>query len=165
MPDEHVPEPPPPPRLPRRFTLYPFQWIGFALLAVFPVLAAAGVFGESWQEVRVAGGSLDVAVRFPDRYRYKQLNSVTVQVANAGPRTLDTVTVSLDTALANRFSTVRAIPAFARAYDAEVTGLHPGESRLVVIELQAEEYGRHAGTLTLRADDVLRVPLSIRIFP
>lgn len=165
MPVDPQPEPPPPPRTPRRVRLYAFQWFGIALLAVMPLLAALGQLGETWDEATMSGEVLAVSVRWPTRFRYKQLNSITVQVQNVGAATRDTVTVSLDTALANRFSTVRAIPAFARAYEAELTDLRPGESRLVVMELQAEEYGRHAGALTIASGESLRMPLSIRIFP
>lgn len=160
-----LPEPPPAPSAPRRVRLYAFQWFGLALLAVLPLLAALGQLGETWDEATMSGDALDVSVRWPTRFRYKQLNSITVQVRNVGVATRDTVTVSLDTALANRFSTVRAIPAFARAYEAEITDLRPGESRLVVVELQAEEYGSHTGALTIESGEALRMPLSIRIFP
>lgn len=165
MPLHSLPDPPDPPQAPRRFRLYPYQWVGLALLAMLPLLALAGVFGETWAETSVSSSDLAVTVRYPSSYRYKQLNSIEVRVRNTSPAVLDTARVAVDTAFANGFSSVRAIPALIRAYETEVLNLRPNESRLVVIELQGERYGRHAGLLRVIASDTLQVPLSITIFP
>jgi hypothetical protein len=166
---EEMPDPPPPPEVPRHVRFHRYQWVGLTLLAVLPLLAIAGVFGETWRVESASGAGLEVSTRYPDRYRYKQLTSVEVWLTNTSAAVLDTVTVALDTALANRFSTVRALPAFADPYETEVTNVAPGETRLVVIELQSERYGRHEGDLVVRGPptlpDTLVLPLSILIFP
>ncbi len=165
---DSLPEPTPPPDAERHVRLYRFQWVGVFLLAVFPVLGALGYFGETWADTRAEDGGLAASIRYPDRFRYKELNSLTLQIRNAGESVVDTLTIAQDTALANRFSTVHAIPSFTRAYEVELTAVQPGETRLVVVELQAEEYGRHEGPLTITANGSrtpLRVPLSIVVFP
>lgn len=162
---DHLPDPPGPPEAPRHVRLYRFQWIGLPLLAIVPILALAGAFGESWRVEEATSASLDATVHYPSRYRYKQLNSIEVWVTNRGAAAVDTLTVALDSALANRFSTVRAIPSFREPWEVELTDVLPGETRLVVIELQGERYGRHVGDLELMGLDTVAVPLSIRIFP
>lgn len=165
MSEKDLPEPPQLPDAPRHVRVYRYQWVGLVVLTVFPLLAALDVFGEHWTVERMDGVSLEATVRYPDRYRYKQLNSVTVQLTNTSGVTLDTVRVQLDTALANRFSTVTSTPSFDEPYSVPLTGVAPGETRWVVIELQGEEYGRHEGELRIVGGDTLRLPLSIRIFP
>lgn len=162
---DELPEPPQPPENPRRIKLYPYQWIGLAALAVLPVLAWAGVFGESGRVERARAGSLDVVVSYPSRFRYKQLNQIEVQVRNASTAALDSVRVALDTAFGARFSTVTSLPPLDAAFELTIPGIPPGQTRLAVIEIQAERYGRHTGTLTIAAGDTVRVPLAVFIFP
>ncbi len=165
MPVEELPDPPAPPSLPRRIRLYRYQWVGLGLIVALPVLALAGVFGESWRSEEARGADVEAAVTWPERFRYKQVNSIEVRVRNTSSRVLDTMTVALDTALAGRFSTVRAIPSFTRPYETDLTDLRPGETSLVLVEIQAERYGRHEGTLSVIHRDTVRIPISIRIFP
>lgn len=162
---EDLPDPPSPPDAPRHVRLHPHQWIGLALLAVLPILALMGLFGETWETEVARGRGLDVVVGYPDRYRYKQVNSLEVELRSTSGQPLDTLAVALDTAFVRRFSGVSANPPFIRPFVSHVTDLEPGESRLVVIELQGERYGRHEGVLTVSGPDTIRVPLSILILP
>jgi hypothetical protein len=166
--------PPPPevslpdaPDIDRRIRIPAFRAIGMAVIALIPVLAVAGVFGERWSRATAHGASLEVGVEFPTRCRYRMLNSVTATVTNRSPRTIDTVTVRLDTAYALRFSTVVFTPAAQEAYSVPLTAIASGETRLVVIELQGERYGRHAGRLRFESTsgDSLSVRLHTLIFP
>jgi hypothetical protein len=165
MPLETMPEPPSPPDVPRRVRLYRYQWIGVGLLLIMPVLAMTGFFDETWRATEAAGAEFQLAVRYPDRFRYKQLKSMQVRVRNTSTARLDTVTIALDTALANGFSTVRAVPAFSRAYEAELTGIEPGESRLLILELQGETYGGHRGWIRASRADTVGLLVSITVFP
>lgn len=153
--------------MPRRIRLHRFQWVGLALLLVPPALALAGALGESWRAELASSGSLAAAIRYPSRFRYKQLNQIEVQLRNLGTGMLDTVWVSLDTALTSRFSTVRSIPPFDRPFRIPLTQLEPASTRLVLVEIQAERYGSHTGTLTVTGGgpDTLRIPLRILVFP
>jgi len=155
------------PEIDRRIRIPAFRAIGMAVIALFPVLAVAGVFGESWNTTTAHGATIVVDVEFPTRYRYKMLNSITATITNRFPRTIDTVTVRLDTAYALRFSTVVFTPSAQDAYSVPLTALASGESRLVVIELQGERYGRHAGRLRVESTsgDTLAVRVHSLIFP
>lgn len=163
----NLPDAPPAPHAPRRVRLHPFQWVGLALLLAMPVLALAGVFGESWRVEHVRGANIAVQMRYPSRFRYKQLNQIEVQLRNHSASALDTVRVSLDTAFLTRFSTVRALPAFERPFELALSRVEPGASALVIVEIQAERYGTATGTLTVTSGggDTVRVPLHVRVFP
>ncbi len=165
MSESELPEPPSLPDPPRHVRLYRHQWIGLPLLALIPVLALAGVFGETSAHVQRRSDSLDVAVQYTDRYRYRQSNSLRIEVHNTGPATLDTITLTLDTTFANRFSSVSGIPEFRRAYEVELTDVRPGERALAVIELKGDRFGRHEGMLHVRARESIDIPLSILILP
>jgi hypothetical protein len=158
-------EPPPPPDAPRRLRLYRFQWAGLALLASLPVMALAGVFGETWKVASARSSVLAVTLKYPDRFRYKQLNQLEVQVENLSERPLDTIRVTLDSAYLSRFSTVNTIPPWSQAFELLLTDVRPRETRLALVEIQAERYGMHRGTLSVIAGDTLTVALSTMIFP
>lgn len=161
----NLPEPPPPPEIPRQAKLYPYQWIGLAVIALVPIIAGIGLFGESWKQLRAASGALDVAVSYPDRLRYWQVNQIEVQVRNLSAAPLDSVRVSIDSAFGMRFATLASQPAFEEAFQLAIPRIPPHQTRPVVIEIRADRYGRHSGTLTIAAADTVRVPLSILVFP
>lgn len=163
---DQLPDPPDAPEIRRRIVLQPYQRIGLPLLMIWPLLALLGVFGERRATARAGDGALQVEVRFPAVFRYKMLNAIDVHVTNRGSVHIDTLTVSLDTAYAKRFSTVMAVPPFTGSFVIDVLDLHAGEERAIRIELQAERYWRHEGSLSVAAaGDSVRVPLSTFIFP
>lgn len=162
---------PPPLRVqdrPRRLKLHPVQWVGLPLLFAVPVLALAGVFGESWAHGVDRGEGLALSVEYPARYRYKQINTLQAWVRNTSGRTLDTVTVSFDSAYVSRFSTLMFVPSARIPFEVEFVELEPGEVRRVWLELQGELYGAHTGQVEAHATglrDTLRVPVHTFIFP
>lgn len=166
-PSEKPPEPPPPPEIDRRLRLYPWQWIGLPILVLIPVLALFGVFGHTWAEVRDAGADVEMEIRYPSRFRYKELQAMYVSVRNRSDRVLDTVTVAFDTAYINRFSTVTFKPDISRAYEVELTDLMPGDVRLIMVEIQGEAYWGHHGAISARHSDsdTAEVHVSTFIFP
>ena len=166
-PSEKPPQPPPPPEIDRHFRLYPWQWIGLPLLVLIPILALFGVFGHTWADVRDAGADVEMEVRYPTRFRYKELQAMYVRVRNRSDRMLDTVTVAFDTGYINRFSTVTFKPDISRAYEVELTDVVPGEERLITVEIQGEAYWRHRGSITgwHSGADTAEVRVSTFIFP
>ena len=164
MSSSDLPEPPPPPETRRRAKLYVYQWIGLAVLAVLPVLAGAGVLGESFRTQRLTAGAIDVAVTYSSRLRYWQVNQIEVQVRNTSATALDTVRVSLDSAFALRFANVVSQPGFDSPFEVAVD-IPPRQARVILIEIRADRYGRHSGLLTISAADTARVPLAITVFP
>lgn len=167
---DDAPEPPALPEAPeidRRIAVPAFRAVGMAVIALVPVLALFGLFGERWTTGTASAGALAVQVEFPSRYRYKMLNSITATVENRSDRVIDTVTVRLDTAYALRFSTVVFTPPATEAYAVGLTRIPPGETALIVIELQGERYGRHTGLLRFESTtgDTVTVPVHTTIFP
>lgn len=142
------------------------QWIGLPLIAAVPILTILGVFGERATQVSARSIALDVHVTYPVRFRYRQVQSLRVSVRNVSPDTLDSVSVSFDTAYIQRFSSVRFDPAIFSAYVARISKLAPGSTGSVFVELWGEQYGRHLGrvTITTRGDSV-DIPLSTFVFP
>ena len=128
-------EPVGPPATAPRLSLTLKQYLGLPLIAAIPVLTLFGAFGESRESVRVASATLEMTVHYPSRFRYRQIQSLDVTVRNRSARTLDTVTVSLDTAYIARFSSVRIEPTPREAYVVKLTDLEPQESQLVSVEL------------------------------
>ncbi len=94
------------------------------------------------------------------------VNELRVGVTNTTARVLDSVTVDVDTAYASRFSSALAIPAFEHPYRVQLSGVQPGETRLVQVELEGDAYGRHSGEVRVSAgSDTARVRLHTFISP
>lgn len=166
MSTDELPDPPDAPSIERGISIARYQVIGLALLAMLPLLALAGSFGDRWDSRNAAAGSLDVSLRYPTVFRYKTINSFAVHVTNRGTTALDTVTVALDTTYASGFSTVTAVPPFSGSFEVDLVDLPPGQTKLVRIEIQGERYWRHAGELTASSGpDTVRVPVSTFVFP
>lgn len=161
------PQPPKVPDIERRLHLYPWQWIGLPVLLAIPIFALFGAFGESFAGTTDRSAEINIEVDYSTRYRYKMLNSINVRVRNVSSQPIDTLTVALDEDYASQFSTVTAIPSFSEPYIVELLDVNPDEERLIRIQLQAEEYGRHQGELTATSGsaDTARVDLSTFIFP
>lgn len=164
---EHEPQPPHAPDVSRHVHLHPWQWVGVPLLLLIPLLALLGVFGESRATVRAETAQIALELQYATRYRYKTINSLSLDVTNRTGAWLDTVTVEIDTAYVSRFSNVAAIPSFTGAYTIELTAVEPQETRSVRVELQGEHYGRHRGELRATASgaDTARLQMSTFIFP
>src|SRR5687767_10667054 len=124
-------QPPEIPEFRRAIHLSSWQRIGIPILILVPLLALFGVFGQTAEIAEAETESFSVRMEYPSRSRYEMLSSMHLDIVNTGTGTIDTVTVSLDTAYAARFSSVGAIPDFERAYEVEVTDVAPGETRRV----------------------------------
>lgn len=160
-------QPPSPPSTRRRIHLSIPQAVGVGILLLVPILALFGVFGESWAVARGGSGGIELEVRYPDRYRYKQLNEMEVTVRNRTARVIDTLTIRVDPRYLDRFSTVQSIPSQQGLYEVPLVAVQPGEQRRAHIEYQAERYGRHSGALiaTDGGADTARVQLQTIVFP
>jgi hypothetical protein len=159
-------EPSPPPDSPRRFRLHRFQLIGIPIVFLLPVvLAMAGVLGQTMDTVRADSASVSATIRYPSRLGYEQLGTLEVWVENVSGNVIDTVTVAIDTAYANRFFQLAATPPFEESYSLSIVGLAPGERRLANIEIQAERYGIHEGEVRIIAGDTAVARLRTIMFP
>jgi len=158
--------PPTSPPTRRRIAFTGKQRIGIPLLALIPVLALLGVFGERSTAIAARSASLAVSVQYPVRFRYRQTEPLEIVVRNLSPRVIDTILVSVDTAYLTRFAGVRITPEAKSAFVVPLTGFKPGEQRLVASELQGERYGRHSGRIIVSApNDSVIVKLRTLVFP
>jgi hypothetical protein len=149
-----------------RWVLTRKQWVGLPILALIPLLAMFGVFGERMATITTATPSLGVRVSYPDRLRYRQSERLEVAVTNRSARALDSVRVSLDTAYLARFQSVRVAPAPRTPYDVWLAHVGPGETRLVLVDLTGDAYWRHTGSLGVTmGDERAAVRVSSLVFP
>jgi hypothetical protein len=141
---------PQPPSIPPKLRLSRKQWIGFPVMLAIPIITLFGLLGERTALARVKSASLDVAVSYPERFRYRQVQPLHLWVRNLSTQPLDTITVTFDTAYISRFSSVRFDPPAKKAYAVELTDVRPMESRFVAVELWGQDYGMHRGTIVAR---------------
>src|SRR5690606_36536215 len=163
---DSLPDPPGAPEIPRRLSIYRFQLIGLPFIIAVPVLALFGVFGERSQTRHAEQGALTASVHYPSVFRYRMIDAIDLRIGNRGSAPIDTLTVALDPSYAARFSIVAAVPPFTCSYEIEFTDVAPGERRDLRIEIQAENYWSHDGTLTIAAGaDTIVLALTTLVFP
>jgi len=155
-----------PPPTTRRLALTRKQQLGLPLLALIPILTLFGFFGERSATVHASSAAIAMSVRYPERFRYRQVQPLEITVRNSSSHAIDTIEVSLDTAYITRFSSVRIMPDPDRAFVVQLIAVRPGESRLVAAELWGEQYGRHRGRIVVRTpNDSAAVIVQTLVFP
>ena len=159
-------EPPPPPEIPRRVRVSPTHGFAIALFSAIILLAAFGLLGgtEATADARTAG--IGIEVSYPLRVRYRQNLAIEVEVTNRSTRVIDTVTVTIANEYLEAFSGVQFTPKAVRPGPVELSQLAPGESRRVQVEVQAEQYGSHRGSIrATAAADTPEVQVRTIVFP
>lgn len=162
-----VDPPPRPPVDPRGPRLSRANVVGVTFLGAIVVLAAFGLFGERWGSTSARVDALELSVHYPTAFRYKQINAMHVLVVNRSRAVIDTLTVAFDPTYIGHFSDVTSTPSAARPWEVELPGVKPGETRRVHVTLQAEKYGRHAGTVSafFPGSDTAEANVATVIFP
>lgn len=127
------------------------QWIGLPVIALVPLLALFGVFGERQKTIAIVSPALGITINYPERMRYRQSEILEISVVNRGQRVLDTVLVSVDTSYLSRFIDVRSNPPTTAEFVVPLLAVRPGESRLVSIALTGDRYWRHPATVSATA--------------
>jgi hypothetical protein len=163
--------PPEAPEFDRRVELNWTQLIGVPLIMLLPVLALLGLFGQTFDTAVQANDELELHVRYATRFRHGMVNPVEVTVRNLSAQTVENVRVEFDDAYLGRFIRVTFKPEVARisqeAYTVALGPIAPGESRRVVVTVEADEYGRHHGRVTAAGENgpAVVVSLTTTIFP
>jgi hypothetical protein len=161
-------QPPQPPEIERKLQFYRFQKIGIPLILLLPILALIGLFGESVAAENASNPQLMVEVEYPTRFRYKMVDSINVSVENTSTQPLSVVSVRFDRPYIESFSTVTFTPQVktvtAADYIVELTDLQPQEVRIIAVEIQAENYWQHEGTITAVSDNNESVTLALNTF-
>jgi hypothetical protein len=146
-------EPPKPPPFQRRISVDPLQRIGVPLLALIPLAALFGAFGQRANEVQAVGDGVTLQVRYPGLLRYKTALPFELTVGNSGTSPLSGVSVRIDDAWLSGFSSTELTPQPDRLTErhAEITidELPPGARRKVVGMFEGHDYGRHAGQASI----------------
>ena len=137
--------PPQPPNVRRAIRLTWGQRILLPLLLAVVLLALAGAFGESRADIHATSGSLDVRLTCPSRLRYRQSQSLELEVRNSGGARLDEVRVGLDQDYLSHFAAVHVMPPDQPAATVSLGPLEPGAAARMTIELAGDDYWRHRG--------------------
>ena len=162
---------PQPPEMKRRVSMYPMQWVGMALIALIPVLALIGFFGETRAQANASSAALALSVDYPVNYRYRVHNPLTVTVRNTSQQVYETMTVAFSTSYISPFADSQFEPELSRltseAYEIDMEDVQPGETRIVTVVLEGQEYGQHSGTISASAEgaDPVQVSVATFVFP
>jgi hypothetical protein len=161
-------EPPEAPTIERRLRFYIFQYIGIPLILLIPTLAIFGVFGESSREVRQSNDDLAVSIYYPERYRYEMVSMLRIHVQNNSGDTIPLVRVEISKNYIEQFMEIKFLPSVTEIteenYEVELEAIAVAEIRVVTIELKAEEYGDHQGTVRVTAEGLEPISLMIETF-
>ena len=162
--DNH--EPPKPPRIPPKVRLNRSEMLGLPFLFALPVLAMAGVFGPATDVAHGRSGAVQWSAEYPSRLRFENSHRLLVRIQNRGQSPVSEVSLAFDPSYMHAFAPVTFEPAPATPYLVNIENLDPGESRLVVVQVTADEYGSHRGWISLAADGTeARIQLSTFILP
>ncbi len=165
---------PQPPEIEKQWTFSTLQKLGVPLLVLVPLLALFGLFGESVATATESGDTFAVEISYPSRYRYGMHGALAVRVENRTDQAVPTATVSFDRDYLSQFANVSFTPepdgATAAATYVELDDLQPGEVRVVSVELEADRYWRHEGTVAVSVGGVddppdVAVELSTLVYP
>lgn len=158
-------EPAQAPEIDRRLEIPGWRIAGFALLAIPPLLAVAGLLGVRPMHAEATGDGVVVRVEYPGRMRLDQTERVAITVRNTGGAPAP-ASVRLDDEYTAAFREVLSVPSPVRAWEMRLPEIPAGGEDRAVLELRAEEPGRHRGTVSVRvgARDV-EVPVSTFVFP
>jgi len=152
-PESERESPPKAPEFNPRLKQYTYQWIGIPILFLIPILALLNVFGVSTDTERTSSEIVDVTVHYPTRFRYKQINTIDAAITNTSDSTLASILVQFERPYIDRFSDVSFTPDVQtiteQYYEVELTDIPSGETRHINVIIQAEDYGRHSGVITI----------------
>jgi hypothetical protein len=165
---DDLPQPPP---FQPKLRIAPLQLIGIPLLALLPLLALFGVFGESLTTKRATSLDVAVEVTYVARYRYGMNHSISVSVTKLSERSPATVTVAFDPAYIEHFSEVNFVPSAERlsrdGFVVELGAIESGETKFVMVEMQSEHYWAQNGVITVSpaSGEPVTVTVSTMTFP
>lgn len=149
-------QPPPPPEFARRLRFGWTQILGVGLLSLLPLVALTGALGSIERETGARSGALALDVRYPASMHYKAKQTLELHVRNEGAQPLRDVRVRFDDGYLSRFDELRFTPAPSlldeRYAEVGLGVLEPGATRRVLLEFQADRYGRPQGSIVAVAE-------------
>lgn len=144
---ENNARPPQPPSIAPRLRMRTAEVVGMSIVAIVPVLASFGLLGPKIDRVSAQSQALDLEVEYPAVLRQNDRRALTARVGNRSDQVLEHVDVAFGHRYLSAFTGVSFVPSAGNAYTVRLSSLRPGESRLVVVEFEAERYGRHRGRI------------------
>lgn len=171
QPEHPHPTPPEAPDVPRRVNLSGSQRAAAVLLLILPVLAALGVFGESFSTADAASAQIRLSAEYPSRLRFRLDSRLTVTVENTGQQTLRAPAVHFERDYIDRFVNISFLPpiteATGDAYIVALADLAPGDTQMVTVQLQGSQYGHHQGRIWVSVDGQAAAELAVSsiVFP
>lgn len=166
MTEKTRPAPPAAPEVPPRVRMHRSELVGMAIIALVPLLALSGLFGPATGQAQAGGDAIALEVRYPARYRLGMVQTMQARVSNRSASSMARVTLAVDSAYLEGFTAASPIPNFSRAYAVELPDLAPGETRMVVLDLEAERPGRFRGQASaVHAGDSVAVRLTTLVLP
>lgn len=169
--EQSHPTPPEAPDAPRRVNLSGPQIAAAVLLLILPVLAALGVFGESFGTADASGGEIRLSAEYPSRLRFLLDSSLRVTVENTGQQTLSAPELHFERGYIDQFVNISFVPpateATGDAYIVALSDLAPGDSQVVTVQMQGSRYGRHEGRIWVSINGQTAVELNVSsiVFP
>ncbi|PYP60821.1 MAG: hypothetical protein DMD26_18945 [Gemmatimonadetes bacterium] len=85
------------PQIRRRVAFTRKQLIGLPLLAAVPIMSVLGLFGERRSEVNAASRTVAMSIRYPARFRYRQVQPLDIVVRNISTTRSDTAAATVRT--------------------------------------------------------------------
>lgn len=147
----------PAPEFDRRVKYHRSMLYGLLLVGVLPVLAMFGLFGVHNDSVTTDSDGLAVTVDYPRNQRYKVRQPLRIEVTNAGEAPIPVVDVAVSAPYVFAFSDVALTPAPSAidmdTYNFTLRDIGPGGTRRIAMEMQAEEYWLHRGTVSWTVQD------------
>ena len=161
-------QPPPPPKIQRRFQLERAQWIGIPLMLLIPILAVFGLFGNRPGEAHVVGDRLAVRVEYPSRLHYGVHEVLQIALRNESEQPIPSATVGLDRHYVEAFTNVTFTPEAEdvtdREYRIPLGTLAPGEERTVRVELEPVVRWKLEGRIRVLATGRAPIVIALETF-
>jgi hypothetical protein len=163
-------KPPQPPEIPRRIHLYPYQWVGFLCLFLIPVLALFGVFGETRDVAQIQANGIELTVMYTNRVHFHAQSTTRILVRNTQTEVMPAIQVAIDRSLLDNYAELTFMPGVAEITASEfviqLTGIPPGETRVILLNSRGKIPGFHQGMVTASAgEEQITVKLEVFIFP
>jgi hypothetical protein len=162
--NDHETAPPGAPDAPRRVHLYAAQWIGLPFLAVLPVLAMVGVFGETTSRATATMSALEIDVEYPARIRTGQVARLEVVVRNVGPVPTEDVRVRFDPDWFEGAANLLITPAAESPLEVLLPRIEAGGEEHVRVEFHWESLWLKTGSVSVEQPSATPASLLLRTF-
>jgi hypothetical protein len=135
------------PDIPRKIRVYPAQAVGVLLMVSIPILSLFGFLGEEEKTGIASSNQIEMSVKYYSRGHAGLRAPLHVYVKNRAQEELEKISVQFDSQYIEKFSRVSFVPKEEAAYEVVLSDIQPGETRNIIVEMDAEKSGRHSGKI------------------